>query len=440
MNFLCLTPQALDALGDPDQPVEERRLLHAPVGVGVRPDVAPPPDARAVYGTVYANHLETEHFTLNWEEGVADDEIAARTGERLEAAWSTLVTEQGWTPPVSSDQYYLWVLLVNDLGATGFTTEYVTDDYPDGYPVVFLDTAWASDAPFWSTLVTHEFHHAAQFAVRQPAGGTEETWFWEASASWASLLVEPDSTALDYTVPWYAEQPDLSYDSGVGWHPYGMMVFNAWLDTVGVGPGAMLAAWAEGEAQPGASWRTILEASTGRSAGDLWSSFGRDFGNDTFGRTAAWADPAVTALAVGEQVHGSAEELGTAYYRGESDVWIDPHWVAGEGSAEVRFPGQTGSRPWWVPAGTVVSITTTEGESVVWSITVTDGPPTGDTGDTGGAVDSGDTPPSNQDDPPKPGAPACACAAGTKEPPPAGLALGIGLLCLTRRAKPVASR
>lgn len=227
MIFTCLTPDAIEAQLAPGSAISEPRLVQAPAGVGVRPDHSPPPTERAIYGVPYENHLETEHFTLNWAAGVADPEIAARTGASLEAAWSTLVADQGWTPPVSSDQYYLWVLLVDDLGSTGFTAEYFTDEYPEGYPVVFLDTAWASDAPFWSTLVTHEFHHAAQFAVRQPAGGTEETWFWEASASWASLLVEPDSTALDYTVPWYAEQPDLSYDSGVGWHPYGMMVFNA---------------------------------------------------------------------------------------------------------------------------------------------------------------------------------------------------------------------
>lgn len=442
MNFVCLTPEALEALRDPQAEVSEHRLREAPSGVGVRPEVAPPPDAKAVYGGTYANHFETANFTINWEDGQATPAEAARAAEALEASWTYFVDEQGWAPPVSSDRYYVWVILVNDLGATGFTTEYYTSEYPQGYPVIYLNSTWAYDEAFWRSLAVHEFHHGLQYAARELGSGSEESWYWEASASWASLLVEPDSAALDYTVPWYSDQSTLSYDSATGSHAYGMMVFNAWLDLAGVGAGTMQRIWAEGGAQPGASWRGIIEDATGRSAGDLWASFASDFGNDTYGRTATWADPPITELTAGESVHGSADELGSAYYAADTDVWIDPHWVAGEGSLDVRFPGQAGAAPWLVPAGTVVAVTTTEGPLSVWSIVVRDGP-FGDTGsdvDTGDTGDFGDSSAPDGVHPSDADSPSCGCAVPSPARWPAGAVTGFAALWLARRAKPGASR
>ncbi len=366
MDLHCLTPDALDALITPDEVVIDERLRTAPPGIGVRPAGAPPPDARSIYGTPYENHLETEHFTLNWVGGLDYAEGAATAGVALERAWGVLVEQAGWTPPVGSDRYYIWVFLVDDLGGTGFTTEYVTEEFPEGYPVVYLDGYWAVDAPFWSSLAAHEFHHALQFAVRDWAGaGDEESWYWEASANWASVLVEPESAAFDYLVPAYGDQAGLAYSSMAGSHQYGIFVLNGWLDTVGVGPATMQAVWAEASSRPDDDWKSLLVDTTGLEASALWSEFAAAFGNDTYSRGAWWPDPSGRRLAGDVEYRDSAAELGTVYYHAVQDIQIE---VRAEGDDEltVSFPGMEGDAPWLVPAGTTVAVTTTGGAAASW--------------------------------------------------------------------------
>ncbi len=366
MDLHCLTPDAIDALMEPHRVVIEQRLRTAPPGIGVAPLLAPPPDARSIYGTPYENHLETGHFTLNWAGGLDYADGAERAGAALEAGWDVLVTTAGWTPPVGSDRYYIWVFLVDDLGGTGLTTEYFTDEFPDGYPVIYLNGYWARDAPFWSSLAVHELHHALQFARRDWAGGVDdEAWYWEASANWASVLVEPDSVAFDYTVPWYGDQAALPYGSMAGSHQYGMFVLNGWLDTVGVGPATMQAVWAAASSRPEDDWKSLLVDATGLEAGALWSGFAAAFGNDTYSRGEWWPDPTSQIVASDVEYTDSAAELGTVYYWVAQNMEIDVRMQSGQGIT-VTFPGMTGDAPWFVPAGTTVAVTTTEGTHANW--------------------------------------------------------------------------
>ncbi|MSQ02511.1 MAG: hypothetical protein EXR71_11585 [Myxococcales bacterium] len=366
MEFTCLTPYALDALMHPEAVVIEERLRTAPPGVGVRPGVAAPPDARSIYGTPYQNHLETEHFTLNWAGGLDYADGAARAGAALEAGWDALVTTAGWTPSVGSDRYYIWVFLVDDLGGTGLTTEYVTEEFPEGYPVIYLDGYWAADAPFWSSLAVHEFHHALQFALRDwAAGNDDESWYWEASANWASVLVEPESAAFDYAVPWYGDQAELGYSSTAGSHQYGLFVLNGWLDTVGGGPGTMQAVWTAGSSRQDDDWKALLVDTSGLEAGPLWSEFAAAFGNDTYSRGEFWPDPEARRLAADVDYNDSAAELGTVYYHAVQDVRLEVRADAGD-EVTVSFPGMEGDAPWLVPAGTTVAVTTTGGAQASW--------------------------------------------------------------------------
>lgn len=392
MDFTCLTPDALDAVADPLRPVVEERLRVAPPGLGVDPGHPGPPEERVIYGTPYANHVETEHFTINWERGLAYGGGAERAGEALEAAWTYFVDEAGWTPPVSSDRYYLWVLLVDDLDGTGLTTEYYTEEYPEGFPVIFLNGSWAPDEPFWESLTIHEFHHTLQYAVRDYDGeGAVESWYWEASATWAASLVVPDSAAVDYIAPWYGDQADLAYLSTEGSHQYGMYVFNAWLDTDGVGPGTMQAAWDAGAVDQDADWRTLLERASGVPAATLWSGFAGAYGNDTYGRSAAWQDPVVVEIQAGGSWSGSADELGTVYYRATEPLVAEGHWTHGSDPSAATGSGPFGiaDGPWTLAAGDTLALTTTTGTLCGWSLTTTS--LDGDTGDTGEPEDSGDT-------------------------------------------------
>lgn len=406
----CLTAAALDALAHPDRPVLESRLRVAPPHLGHLLDTAPPPAGKVVYGGNYANHLETTNFTINWEDGQGDAEMAARAGASLEAAWTYFVDERGWTPPVSSDRFYIWVLLVDDLSGTGLTTEYSTDLFPQGYPVIYLNSTWAYDAPFWSSLAEHEFHHSLQFAVRDWSGseGGAETWYWEASATWAAELVEPETAALDYVVPWYGDRPEVRFDDTDGSHQYGMFVFNGWLeDALGEGPGTMHDVWTEASTAQDATWDALLTRATGVPAPELFAGFTSAFGNDLYARGPTWQDPVQVSLENG--VEGGALYLGARYYEATADSVVTV--IVEEGSVLLTSPTtpRGSAESVSVAAGERLSVVATSDPGAHWVLHVS--APADDTGqpaDTGAVSDDSAAPDGDTGgDPPEAGG--CAC-------------------------------
>lgn len=403
MIFQCLTPEALHALAHPELSPQEWRLVEPPEGLGVHPLSAPPPAGKPVYGEAYPNHLNTENFSINWEVGHGTAEQAERAGDALEAAWSTLVVDQGWTPPVSSDRYLLWVLLVDDIDATGFATLYMTDDYPEGYPVVYLNSTLAGYEGYWRTLAAHEFHHTIQYALRTWAGGEDsESWYWEASASWASVLVEPETRDLDYTVPWYGDQASLRFDSTVGSHQYGMFVFNSWLDGLGQGPGTMQATWDLASKEADSTWDDLIATAVGAPPEVLWSAFSGAFGNDLGASGNAWPDPAQEALVDG--IEGAAEELGAVYYQATEDVRVTIAVHAG--SAGMAGPDIHSAAEIDVLDGDVVAVTAFE-DGTSWTLSVADLPK---------EIEEEEQEETDDEAPePKGEAVACACASGGAE-------------------------
>ena len=80
----CLTPLALRGGGAPHPD-----LPAAPAALGAPPIGPRPPGVRVHYGVPYADHLDTEHFTINWVPGEA-------TVEQAEAAGAALAVTGGW--------------------------------------------------------------------------------------------------------------------------------------------------------------------------------------------------------------------------------------------------------------------------------------------------------------------------------------------------------
>ena len=364
MMFHCLTPEALEALGHRDVPPHELRLVEPPEGVGVRPTSAPPPAGKSAYGNEYADHLNTENFSINWEPRQATAEQAERAGAALEAAWSALVLDQGWTPPVSSDRYLIWVILADDIDGTGFTTEYFTDDYPEGYPVIYMNSTLADYTDFWRSLASHEFHHSLQFALRTWVSGKDsETWYWEASASWASVLVEPETSALDYSVPWYGDQTWVRFDSTRDYHQYGMFVFNAYLDELAAG--TMKATWDLASQDQDHTWKEMIGTAAGAPPEELWSAFSGSFGNDLGTRGETWADPPRETLVDG--IEGAAHQLGAVYYRAAEDVHVTINVQTGSaGMAGIEDHSATEID---VVAGEVVAVTAFA-DGTEWTLSV----------------------------------------------------------------------
>jgi hypothetical protein len=336
----CGTPDVLAALAG--GPAAHPAMLTAPPLLDGRPRSGA--EDKQVYGGHYEFWLDTPNFTINWWDSRVDPAAADAAAEALEGAWTALVEEQGWEPPVSSDQYLIWVLLDPDLGYTGWTTEYTTDLYPQGYPVIYLDPAWLSSPEFYGALAAHEFMHSIQYALREYTGGASEPWYWEASANWASELADPDRDGYQYASEWYATQADLAFDSTAGSHQYGMFVFNAWLEEHQTGPDGMKAVW-ELSAEDPAGWDQLLADSTGVTTADLWGGFTGAYANHGLAESDQYTDVR-TEGPLEDGVSGSLPQLGTHYYRVEASVRVSVTGDAvlggpsGHGTSLVVAPGE----------------------------------------------------------------------------------------------------
>lgn len=418
---LCLTPEIVEPTGT----VSDPRLWEAPPRLGV-----PGPRTRAgkqVYGNNYDNHLETENFTIQWEDGDGAEADAEMAAEGLEAAWTYFVEEKGWDPPVSSDEYYVWVLLVTDLGYTGFTTEYTTSKYPEGYPVIYLDTTYATDDDWWRALAEHEFHHALQYRQREYTGAAGESWYWEASAMWAATLVEPENDASDYVVGWYVNQSDIAFNSTEGYHHYGIFPLNGWLDTMGPGEGTMQATWETSAGMSGAPWDEVLEAATGLDRVDIWAGFSGAFGNELYSRGEPWPDVEKNTLEDGAE--GEAKELGTVYYRLRGDETVEVSAVVEEGEVVLSGVAGTGETLSVAP-GEILAVTATGARGASWSLRVAT--PEGDTG-VPGTGDSGGRDEQDRDEPEEePGG----CGCGGQSPAWWAAVVGAMLARYSRRISP----
>lgn len=404
---LCGTPNALPVLAGV-APATDPRVLAPPadLAMGVRPAAPPPPDTKPIYGTPYEDHATSENFLVTWTDGSIDPAIAEQTLDDLEAGWQALVEEQGWPVPVSADTYKVWVLLDPTLSGTGLTTEYTTDEYPEGYPVIFLNPSWASDTTFWRTLTIHEFGHALQYRLRDYAGESWEPWYWEASAQWQAELADPGNDGHLYTAAWYADRPGDPYDSMVDSHQYGMFVLNAFLEEQVTGPDGLRQIWLLAEDRQGTPWDEILAEGTGESAAELWAGFTAAYGNGVLAQSADYAEAAQQGT-LGEGVGGNVAYLGTDYWAVAEDGEVT--LLVEEGDAAVLGgaggTGQTIS----VQAGEVLAVTGLVADGFA-SYTLTlegEGGGAGDDGDGGSGGGSGLPPDEGEEEK------TTSCAAGT---------------------------
>ena len=349
----CGTPAALDALRG-HGPATHSAMLAPPARM--TPDGASPPPSRTHHGTPWDNHHETAHFSINWEDPTLPDADVMVAAEALELGWQAFVEEQDWPQPVSSDQYYIWVVLDPSLGSTtGFTTEWFSDAYPDGYPAIYINPTVreAYGDAFYTALSTHELMHAIQYAMRDysTSGSNSENWFWEASATHASELAAPENDGHQYLSAGYADHAAERYDSYEGYHHYGMFVFNAWLEH-SLGANRMRAVWVSGSERPGQPWPTILEAATDVPAPVLWADFTEAYGNRSLPESRLYA-PVVSegVLTDGAGATG-LHELGTHYWSVDRDADL----AVSSGDVILGGAPHVGS-PITVRAGDVVSVT-----------------------------------------------------------------------------------
>lgn len=420
-----------------------------PAASAPAPAPAPAP-AKSVYGSPYANHIETENFTVNWWDDAVSREHAELAAAALETAWTSFIEEQGWPEPVSSDTYYLWVLLDRGLGSTtGYTTEYFTEEYPQGYPVIYLNPDQFWNESFWQALSAHEFMHTVQYGMREwDAGGTEESWYWEASANHASELADPSWDGHQYTAAWYTLQPQLRYDSYDGYHQYGIFVLNAWLEEQG--EGLMRRTWEEGVGREDTTWDLLLAEASGMGVDELWAGFSAAVANEELPESALYEPMAVW---------GDAEvgATGSLAYLG-SHAWEAPEALALEAEGDVVLGGPGGQRGGRVvlEPGELLTVTALSDGAEYTLVEASEpvdtgliGDDTGELGDSGGASDGGgvggggvgEGQADEDDEGDDLAAGGCACASGPgRSGAPAGLALIVLATLVSARVRSGAPR
>lgn len=410
-HALCQTPQALRTLAGLEDPTHPH-MRTPPLGVGGVPSVGVTAD-KVPYGTPYVQHRITENFLINWTQEDLPPPAVSLVEEALELAWTALIEEQGWPAPVSSDDYLVWVILDETMEGTGFTTEYTSPEYPQGYPVVYINPEWVTSPAFYKGLAVHEFMHAVQYEMREWSGTSEDqSWYWEASANLAPELVESSWDGHHYTSAWYADNAHERYDSYIGYKQYGLYVLNAYLEDI-LGPGTMQAIWEAGREDPEALWDHLLREGTGLPPGEIFAGFSGRYANGQLPESRFYAF--VTPMgALFDGASSNSAYLGNAFWEVQEDTWVRVEGRAILGNAA----GESGEEL-EVFAGELLSVTGL-GQDVQYTLLLADGP----------------TPePEPEPDPPEPQG--CACDQAPTER--AGLwllpLLALGILSLRRKPR-----
>ena len=365
-------------------------------------------DGKALYGQPNQASPTTDNFLVMY--GSASQDKAQRAADAMEDAWTALVDEQGWTPPVSSDEYLIWVIFDSGMSGTGLTTEYESNDFPQGYPVVYLNPNYSSDRDFWAHLAAHEFAHTLQYAARDEWTWTDdEAWFWEASAEWQVERALPDVDVYADQVRWYSRYPWYRFDSTDNQHQYGMGVFVGYLDEFVWGDTGLRDTWnASGS---GDDWLDLL----GETAppDELWSGFAAQVANGGLRESALYEGVLVDGPL--QDASGEVAYLGTDYYEAGERASVSV-----TGSVVLSSPHGTGLSV-NVEPGDVLGVTGLDTSTATYTLTL---------GEWVEPVDTGDSTPPRPFDPEGPRT--CACSSG---PVPGLLALPalLGVALLRRR-------
>jgi hypothetical protein len=284
-------------------PVDDARMVAPPpfVGHAARRTL----DGKGVYGDSLAHHVDGAHFTVQWSDDTVDPDRAADLLAQLEAAWTVLVDTDGWPAPVSSDSYLLWVILDPELGGSGYTTTYTDDTFPAGYPVTYLNPTYDGELPaFELSVAVHEFGHMLQYRLRPRIVGSADSWFWEATSEWTAEHAAPDLDTYAQSTYWYAHAPSAAFDSLERFHPYGMLLLDAYLDEDVFGFDGIRDVWLASEGNDTA-WDTLIAEASGQDFATVMDGMAAAIGAGALRESALYTLPDRAA------VHASAPTWNT---------------------------------------------------------------------------------------------------------------------------------
>ena len=288
----------------------------------IQPLPVPPPNSRGHLTQPLSEHVDSEHFCVTWEPEDTTEEVALRTLEALEQAWSILVERDGWDPPLSSDNWLLSTMLDPSLDGTGFTGQYTDQGTGVVYPYIWINPEYEDLTNFFESLAAHEFNHALQWRKRPYINGWEEAWYWEASAEWGAELALPENNAYAVQAYYYAQHPEYRYSSTLDYHQYGMFLVNAFLEEYRTGPGGMHQVWELGEDYPEKTWEKLITEIAGEPLDTFWPSLTSSIAHNDLEESHLYEQP-VQAGRLEDGVGDSLDFLGTHYWKVPTDTWVE---------------------------------------------------------------------------------------------------------------------
>jgi MYXO-CTERM domain-containing protein len=216
---------------------------------------APPSAFRdTCWGTQKDNRIDTEHFSVQWDNGVSSSSNAQAFADSLEESWDVEVTELGWKVPRGADMYQMLVTIENlGSGAGAYTS---VDSCGGDYRAYVVASSGSFSAGNWyKTMACHELHHAIQYAY----GFTHEFWWWEATSTWIEDLVYPYQNDWASALYMFAQSPHIGMNASAGgsndqalfWHTYGMGIWGMFLDQHVGGNDLVKDTWYQSQGQGG---------------------------------------------------------------------------------------------------------------------------------------------------------------------------------------------
>jgi len=185
----------------------------------------------------------SRNFALRWG-ALADISEGTALGllSDLERPWEVEVESLDHPAPVGTDAYRFNVY-VGDTGPNvpdTYDVNYFSYD-EEGWPMIVLHPANLDEPDGAAVTIAHELYHAIQAATGNYAwydDDSPQSWYWEASATWAAGEVFPESSSQAGLLFGYAFAPHLSVDhfeyAGNGGgietlHQYGAFIFLRYL-------------------------------------------------------------------------------------------------------------------------------------------------------------------------------------------------------------------
>jgi hypothetical protein len=313
----CPMHEVLRLRGDA-QALEER-FGPAPFDPEIRSP--PPPNAsKEVYGSWSQERLVTQNFIIAWREGEELDAVAIEAAEALERSWDELIRERDWPMPASADSFLLWVFLDPRLEYSAYTVPMYTQEYPEGYAVIYVNPAWSDDPAVFDAMLAHEFMHAIQYAMRPQREEEDEYWYWEASAQWAPKLVFPDSEGYASSSQYYSDFTWYTYSSLDNAHQYGMFLLNAYLEEKLMGDGGMKRIWESSRSDP-SSWDSVISTASLHSVGDIWGGFAAEVSNEGLSDEGLY-EPVYLVSPLVDGISEEVKYLGTHYFLSDGDLSV----------------------------------------------------------------------------------------------------------------------